>query len=173
MSAICKRVHYTGQVQGVGFRMTAQRLASGFAVTGYVRNLANGDVEVLVAGEQDAIDRFLRAVASRMEPYIKGHKISDEPPQSFTSGRSLKANGEASWRYLSFAGWRARGFPVQMPCRSGSDCRPRRVGRKRARKLETANCMSSTRKMDSSRTSRPRGDIAQWFPAIPSHLLCL
>ena len=83
--AICKRVHYWGTVQGVGFRMTTQRIANQFAVTGYVRNLANGEVEVVIAGEVDEIERFLGAVASRLEPYIKGDRIQDEAAQSFTS----------------------------------------------------------------------------------------
>ena len=50
-----------------------------------MRNLANGDVELVAAGEADEIDRFLAALASRMDPYIKGHKIQDEPVQSFAN----------------------------------------------------------------------------------------
>ena len=79
------RVHYWGMVQGVGFRMTAQRIARQFAVTGYVRNLASGEVEVLVAGETAEIERFLAAVAARMDRYIASHRIQDEPGQSFSS----------------------------------------------------------------------------------------
>ena len=79
----CKRVHYSGQVQGVGFRMTTKRIAGQFAVTGFVRNLANGQVEVVVAGASDEIDRFLGAVATRMAGYIQGHRIEDEPEQTF------------------------------------------------------------------------------------------
>src|SRR5439155_885059 len=45
---VYKRVHYSGRVQGVGFRYTAQGLAADYAVAGYVRNLANGDVELVV-----------------------------------------------------------------------------------------------------------------------------
>jgi acylphosphatase len=83
----CKRVHYWGTVQGVGFRMTTKRIASQFVVTGYVRNLADGQVEVVVAGEPDEIDRFLGAVAGRMAQYIQGHRIDDatEPSSAFTS----------------------------------------------------------------------------------------
>ena len=59
---VCKQVRYSGQVQGVGFRYTAQRLAEGYAVSGYVRNLPEGDVELVAeyrgptggAGELDA-----------------------------------------------------------------------------------------------------------------------
>jgi acylphosphatase len=82
---ICQRVHYQGTVQGVGFRMTAQRIASQYAVTGFVRNLPNGDVEVIVSGEQDEVLRLLGAVAGRMKSYIKTIMVQDLPVQSFTS----------------------------------------------------------------------------------------
>ncbi len=85
--AICKRVHYWGTVQGVGFRMSTQRIARQYAVAGFVRNLADGQVEVVVAGAADEIDRFLGAVATRMASHIAGHRIVDEPEpaSSFTS----------------------------------------------------------------------------------------
>jgi len=85
--ALCKRVHYWGAVQGVGFRMTTKRIAGQFSVTGYVRNLPDGQVEVVVAGEKSEIDGFLGAVLTRMVPYIQGHRIVDasEQPSSFTS----------------------------------------------------------------------------------------
>jgi acylphosphatase len=83
----CKRVHYWGTVQGVGFRMTTRRIAAQHAVTGFVRNLADGQVEVVVAGETGEIDRFLGALEARMASCIEGHKIEDQPEQasSFTS----------------------------------------------------------------------------------------
>jgi acylphosphatase len=82
---VCKRVHYSGTVQGVGFRMTTRQIARQFAVTGYVRNLPSGNVEVVVAGEITEIERFLQSVATRMAGYIDGHRIDDEAEQSFDS----------------------------------------------------------------------------------------
>ena len=43
-------VHYSGRVQGVGFRYTVRTLATRFAVTGFVRNLADGRVQLVVEG---------------------------------------------------------------------------------------------------------------------------
>jgi acylphosphatase len=63
-------VCYEGQVQGVGFRYTAARLAAGFAVTGYVENLADGQVLLVVEGQSAEIERFLAAVGRAM-----GHAI--------------------------------------------------------------------------------------------------
>lgn len=86
MSTVCKRVHYRGNVQGVGFRMTTRRIAERFAVTGYVKNLPDGQVEVVAAGAADEVDRFLGAIAARMAGCIQEHKIADEPASaSFTS----------------------------------------------------------------------------------------
>jgi len=48
-----------GSVQGVGYRMHAQHHARLMSVNGYVRNLANGDVEILAQGEADAVERFI------------------------------------------------------------------------------------------------------------------
>jgi acylphosphatase len=76
---VCKRVCYSGRVQGVGFRYTAQHLAGGYAVAGHVRNLADGDVELVAEGEADEVERFLAAVARRMGPNIDRAAVQDEP----------------------------------------------------------------------------------------------
>jgi len=64
-------IHFEGDVQGVGFRYTAVRLAQGLDVTGYVRNLADGQVECVVEGQPAEIDRFVERLSGRMEPYIR------------------------------------------------------------------------------------------------------
>jgi acylphosphatase len=76
----CKRVIYTGQVQGVGFRYTARELARGFAVAGHVRNRADGSVELVAEGEPAEVDRFLQALESQMAGYIEDRTIHDETP---------------------------------------------------------------------------------------------
>jgi acylphosphatase len=76
---ICKRVCYTGKVQGVGFRYTTQGIAAGYQVVGYVRNLKTGDVELVAQGAADQVDAFLAAVASRMSNYIRQADVQDAP----------------------------------------------------------------------------------------------
>jgi acylphosphatase len=71
-----RRVLYSGRVQGVGFRYTTQRLAQGFAVSGFVRNLPDGNVEVLIEGEPAQVAGFLQAVKSEMGRYI--HEATEE-----------------------------------------------------------------------------------------------
>jgi acylphosphatase len=51
-----------GRVQGVGFRYFVTRAARRAGVTGWVRNLPDGDVEVLAQGPQDALDALVAEV---------------------------------------------------------------------------------------------------------------
>jgi acylphosphatase len=71
-----RRVLYAGRVQGVGFRYTTHRLAQGFAVSGFVRNLSDGSVELIVEGEPSELAGFLQAIKSEMGHYI--HAASEE-----------------------------------------------------------------------------------------------
>ena len=48
-----------GKVQGVFYRATAKEVADELGLTGWVKNTTEGDVEIVVAGEQLAIDRFI------------------------------------------------------------------------------------------------------------------
>lgn len=52
-------VRVEGHVQGVGYRAFAQREAVVFGLTGFVRNLADGRVEILAQGDKDILDRFV------------------------------------------------------------------------------------------------------------------
>ncbi len=49
----------SGRVQGVGYRESIRMVAQALDVTGWVRNLANGDVEALVQGDEAAVDRIV------------------------------------------------------------------------------------------------------------------
>ena len=55
-------VFYSGRVQGVGFRYTVKSLTPGFEVTGTVRNLDDGRVELVAEGEREELDAFRQAV---------------------------------------------------------------------------------------------------------------
>ncbi len=81
---VCKSVHYWGRVQGVGFRATVNGIAQRFDVGGYVRNLPDGQVEVVVAGDAAEVERFVGAIASRMVGFIHGHRIDNVPEQAFS-----------------------------------------------------------------------------------------
>jgi acylphosphatase len=51
--------HVSGKVQGVYFRASSQQIAIDHGLSGYARNLADGDVEVLMCGEEREVDKML------------------------------------------------------------------------------------------------------------------
>jgi acylphosphatase len=56
------QVLYSGRVQGVGFRYQTRQVASGFEVTGVVRNLPDGRVELIAEGETLELKEFQKAI---------------------------------------------------------------------------------------------------------------
>ncbi len=74
-----KRLHvfYSGRVQGVGFRWTTQDIASRLNLTGWVKNLEDGKVEVVCEGEEKQLKAFLDDMATGfLSPYIKDTDVS-------------------------------------------------------------------------------------------------
>lgn len=53
------RIIVSGIVQGVGYRFFAERWASQLGIKGYVKNLWNGDVEVVAQGDESALNAFI------------------------------------------------------------------------------------------------------------------
>ena len=75
---MAKVVYYRGDVQGVGFRATAAWIARRHpAVRGWVRNLADGRVELLADGPDQVVAAYLRDVRDRMASHIEAEDITD------------------------------------------------------------------------------------------------
>lgn len=55
-------VHYSGRVQGVGFRYTVKKVAAGFELTGTIRNLTDGRVELIAEGLRGELEDFRTAL---------------------------------------------------------------------------------------------------------------
>ncbi len=55
MENICIHVYVSGYVQGIGYRYSAIRCANGLGVTGWVKNLRDGRVELLIEGEESSV----------------------------------------------------------------------------------------------------------------------
>lgn len=79
-------VHYTGHVQGVGFRATASSLAREFDVSGYVKNLDDGRVLLEAEGEKKQVEAFLAALAERMAGMIRDIRFEDRPATGHNPG---------------------------------------------------------------------------------------
>jgi acylphosphatase len=87
----CQRAFFSGHVQGVGFRFTCHSLARGFDITGSVRNLPDGRVEVLAEGEPHELDALLKAIQTEMHSYITSMTIETESPgQEPLTGFSIR-----------------------------------------------------------------------------------
>ena len=69
-------VTFRGTVQGVGFRYTARRVASGFAVTGFVRNEPDGSVTLVAEGPRDEVESFIDAVQREMAGTIRDTDVA-------------------------------------------------------------------------------------------------
>jgi len=71
------QVFYEGNVQGVGFRWTVRDAAKGFDVTGWVRNLADGRVEMQVNGDESEVLAFIDAIkTSELASHIRRQQES-------------------------------------------------------------------------------------------------
>ena len=75
MSIEGRLVHYSGHVQGIGFRYTTSRIAQGYEnVVGYVTNLPDGRVEIVAEGPSADLDDFLREISRVMGGYVRDVK---------------------------------------------------------------------------------------------------
>lgn len=88
---IVRRYFFEGRVQGVGFRYSIKQLAMGFDVTGWVRNLPDGRVEMLIAGETEEIAEFFEDLHdSPLSHHIREQEEQEaEMPESGLNGFSI------------------------------------------------------------------------------------
>jgi acylphosphatase len=70
---------FSGHVQGVGFRYTTQSIAKLHPVTGYVRNLADGRVELVMEGEAAEMQQVVSRLSGQMEGHISRVTESESP----------------------------------------------------------------------------------------------
>jgi acylphosphatase len=76
---IAKHIIFTGHVQGVGFRFTAHRIANRYQLTGFVRNLYDGNVEMLTQGSGQDMDNCIQDIKNSFAGYIREALINEIP----------------------------------------------------------------------------------------------
>ena len=79
MSQTAKHVIFKGSVQGIGFRFTSLNTANRHQLTGLVRNLPDGTVEMIAQGRGDDIAECIRDIQKALEGYITETNIAEIP----------------------------------------------------------------------------------------------
>ena len=73
-------IYYSGRVQGVGFRYATKNVVRGFEVTGTVRNLEDGRVELIAEGDRTELEDFRRAIQdSEVGRFIRNEAVAWSP----------------------------------------------------------------------------------------------
>lgn len=85
-----RTIYFSGQVQGVGFRVTTERIAGRHTVAGYVRNLRDGRVELVAEGLADDLDQFQREVERSLQRHIQHVDVSASPATGEFGGFSVR-----------------------------------------------------------------------------------
>ena len=75
MADIARLVTFSGRVQGVGFRFTAQRIACRYGIRGYVRNLPDGNVEMLAQESGENVAEMLRDISGTFKANLRDTRI--------------------------------------------------------------------------------------------------
>jgi len=72
------RIIYSGTVQGVGFRFTAEKIANLLGLTGWVGNCPDGTVETVIEGEKGGIQAFMNKIKKSMGHYVRSSEVKWE-----------------------------------------------------------------------------------------------
>lgn len=89
-----RRLHlyFSGTVQGVGFRYSAQSIAERFGINGWVRNCSDGRVELMAEGRPSVLESYLTALGDEMSGYIRKVDRTWEEPTGEWSQFSIASS---------------------------------------------------------------------------------
>ncbi len=74
-----KHIIFSGRVQGVGFRFTAMNKAKKYDLSGFVRNQADGTVEMTAQGNPDDINHCIEEIKDYFSGNIRNAQITEVP----------------------------------------------------------------------------------------------
>ncbi len=81
MASVCTLAWVHGMVQGVGFRYSTQHEAQKLGLTGYVRNMDDGSVEVLACGDEQQVEQLIDWLKAGGPRSARVDKVLTEPHQ--------------------------------------------------------------------------------------------
>jgi acylphosphatase len=88
---VARRYVIAGRVQGVGFRWFAHDAAAREGIHGWVRNMADGSVEVMAEGELTAVDRLEAAIRrGPASARVEDIAIEEQPPSGRVTGFEIR-----------------------------------------------------------------------------------
>ncbi len=85
-----REIYYSGRVQGVGFRYTARAIAAAHRVTGFVQNLPDGRVNLVVEGDSNEIQAFIDELQADMGTYIHDAQVTVRPANGRFQGFEIR-----------------------------------------------------------------------------------
>ena len=83
-------VIFSGRVQGVGFRYTSKQVARRFDVTGWVKNLPDGTVQMVVEGLPDELESYVDAVSTETHGRVTEREIQRKSATGEFSGFEIR-----------------------------------------------------------------------------------
>jgi len=83
-------VIFSGHVQGVGFRYTTRLVARNYSVTGFVQNLADGTVRLVIEGAIEEMNELLAAIKEQMADAIQDICTRREDPRGEFQGFEVR-----------------------------------------------------------------------------------
>ena len=92
MAAKDKQIHvyYSGRVQGVGFRFTAERIALDLGLSGWVKNLGDTRVELVCEGREEELHKLLDKIDSMFSGHIRQKDVSWAPANNQFSSFEIR-----------------------------------------------------------------------------------
>jgi acylphosphatase len=85
-----REIFFSGRVQGVGFRYTTRSVASGFEIAGFVRNLPDGRVQLVLEGTDEEMNNFLIELRKELGGYIFHQTETMRPATHRFSGFEIR-----------------------------------------------------------------------------------
>ena len=83
-------IYFSGRVQGVGFRYTCREVAKRYEVSGWVKNLPNGSVEMIVEGASDQLRNYVADLSESTHGNVADMQVTKSEPTGEFSAMEIR-----------------------------------------------------------------------------------